>query len=307
MASIFSVGEGGAKRRKVPQISPIRNVYDSATTQQADDYDNIMGGYDNVISDSRRSNASNPLSYNPMSPNAMGPLVGNNYSRSGDLDTAIRGLSEYSRTGGYSDSDISNIRERGISPIRSVYANAKRDMSRQRNLQGGRFSNYGALASKMAREQADLLGGASTKVNADIAQMVASGKLNALNSLGGFTSRENELINSTNTKNNELTNEVSRYNTGEKSRVDELNSKMQMMIDETNAKNRMGNTNNELSALSGKSSLYGTTPALTHEFGQQVLNNNAQNMQATQTANALKNQRTNLGLNLVNNQLGRRA
>lgn len=111
--------------------------------------------------------------------------------------------------GQYSAQQQADIRERGISPIRSVYSSANRDVDRQRALQGGYSPNYGAVKAKMAREMSESLSGATTNVNAQLAQ--------------------------------------------------------DMM------KNQQAMNAQQLSALGGSSSLYGTTPALAKTFGDQAL------------------------------------
>ena len=286
--------------------SPLRSTYDAAATTQAEDYDDIMGNYDSILSNARNKRDTK-LNYVPINPVFSRNLQPSQYSRSNDLNTAITGLSEYGRTGGYSDADIGNIRERSISPIRSIYSSAQEGLRRNKVLQGGYSPNFGAVSAKMARDASGKIGDLTTKVNADIAQMVASGKLSGLTALSSAAGRENDLINQTNQRNNELMNQTELRNADEQRRVDEINNQMMLAFEKMNQTNNQQNTNDELAATQGKQSLYGTTPALTREFGNQVLQNNQQNMQAVQTANQIKNQRANVGLNLVNSQLGRRV
>ncbi len=276
--------------------SPLRNVYDAAATTQAEDYDNIMRGYDDILSTSR-NRQNQGLNYVPINPVFSQQFKPTEYSRSGDLDTAISGLKGVANTGGYSDADVQNIRERSISPIRSIYSSAQEGLKRNKVLQGGYSPNYGAVSAKMARDASSKIGDITTKVNADIAQMIASGRMAGLNSLASSTGRENELINENNARNAAMMNETELGNTNEQRRVNELNTRGRM-----SANTESGNT--QMDALRGKQSLYGTTPALTNTFANQVLNNNAQNMQAATTANQIKNQRANIGLNLVQSQLG---
>ena len=282
-----------------PRTSPLRDVYDAAATTQAEDYDNIMGNYDDILSNSRQRQNSG-LNYVPINPVFSQNLRPTEYNRSGDFDSAISGLSEFGRTGGYSQADIGNIRERSISPIRSIYDTASKNIARQKVLSGGYSPNQGALQAKLARESSSKIGDITTKVNADIAQMVAEGKMRGLTSYGNLAGQENNLINATNRSNTEMFNENELNNVNEARRVNTINSTGQ-----NTANNRT--TDDQLNAVQGQASLYGTTPALTRTFADQVLNNNAQNMQAVTTANNLKNQRANVGLNLVNNQLGGRT
>ena len=279
------------------------SAYDAATSEQAQNYDDMMGRYDNILNNP--SNKVSPLNYVPINSVFNRNLQGTQYNRSNDLNTAITGLSDYSKTGGYSDSDINNIRERSISPIRSIYDSAQRGLNRQKVLQGGYSPNYGALTAKMARDSSSQIGDLTTRVNADIAQMVASGKLSGLNSLGNVASRDNELMNQASRYNTDLQNQIELMNTEEQKRVEGLNNQRRLEVEGLNNAAILQNNNTEMNALQGKTSLYGTTPALTQTFGNQVLQNNAQNLQAIQTANVIKNQRANTGLNLIQSQLNR--
>lgn len=275
----------------------LKSVYDSAATEQAQNYDDIMRGYDSILSDTRSRSGQNKLNYVPINP-VFSQYTPTTYNRTGELNTALTGLSDYSRTGGYSDADVNAIRERSISPIRALYANAQNNLRRKQILQGGNSSNYGALTAKMARDLSTSIGDTTTKVNADIAQMIASGKLSGLNSLASTAGTENALranIASQNAENAMRTNES---NVNEARRVEELNRTLPLNYGSYNQNIDNSNVDDQLKALSGKTNLYGTTPALTSTFANQVLQNNAQNMQAVTTANQLKNQRTNIGMNL---------
>lgn len=282
-----------------PRTSPLKSVYDAAATTQAENYDDIYRNYDDILNSSKQQ-GNTKLNYVPINPVFNRNIQGQQYQRSNDLNTAITGLDEYSKTGGYSDTDIGNIRERSISPIRSIYSSAQENLKRQKSLQGGYMPNVGAITAKMARESAGQIGDITTKANANIAQMVAQGKLSALNSLSSATNRENDLINENNRFNTNQQNEVERMNADEQRRVDDINRQMLMAFEQMNQKNTDTNTNTQLAATQGKQSLYGTTPALTSTFANQVLQNNAQNMQANQNANLIKNQRFNLGIPLAN-------
>src|SRR5690606_3409653 len=121
-----------------------------------------------------------PLNYVPLTSTAITHVPGYSYSRSSDLNNLIGNLQEYSRTGGYSDADVANIRERGLSPLRAVYGNAERNLKRQQNLQGGYMPNAGAVRSKIAREMGELLSTQSTNINAEVAKMIAAGKLSGM-------------------------------------------------------------------------------------------------------------------------------
>jgi len=114
----------------------------TAINQQAGDYSNIMKGYQDLASSPGYQNTAN-----------------------------------LAMSGGYSPEDISSIRERGISPIRSIYASANRDVDRQKAIQGGYSPNYAAVKAKMAREMSDTISNQETNVNAGLAERIAQNKI----------------------------------------------------------------------------------------------------------------------------------
>lgn len=297
MAYTSSAIELPYAKRPMQGGSPIRSVYDAAASQQAENYDDIYGGYDSL--QKRAITGQNPVTFNPVNPIARNPTQGSQYSRSDDFGRLVENLQNFSSTGGYSDSDIGNIRERAVSPLRAVYANAQRNMERQKVLQGGYMPNMGAVTSKMAREQGELQSNANIGINAEVARMVQSGKLSGMNALSPLVNQENSLSNQINQRNVDAQREVDLSNVEEERNVRNLNTQGNMRAQEFNANQNQQDTGMELNALQGKQSLYGTTPALTNMFGNQVLQNNQQNMQAIQTANQIKNQRAGIGLNIV--------
>lgn len=187
-------------------------LYNTAVEQQAKDYDSIMGKYNDYF-----TKLQNPNTWN--------------YQQSQDSKDSLATLKNFSQNGGYSDQDIYALRERGISPIRSVYASANRDVDRQRALQGGRSANYNAVKAKMAREMSNQIADQMNDVNAGIAERQAANKLSAAGSYAGAAGAENELRN--------------KY----------IDQNYQLQGD----------------ALRGMTSLYGTTPALAQLFGSQAL------------------------------------
>lgn len=92
---------------------------------------------------------------------------------------------QFADTGGYSPGDISALRSRAVSPIRSVYSDVNRDIDRSRSLQGDYAPGYAATKAKVGREQAYSVADATTNVEGMLAQMIQQGKLAGL---GGMTS-----------------------------------------------------------------------------------------------------------------------
>jgi hypothetical protein len=90
----------------------------------------------------------------------------------------------FADTGGFSSEDLANIRARSVSPIRSAYSGAMRDVSRL----GRNMPNYLASRAKMAREMSYGLADASTNAEANIAQMIQRGRLAGIEGMGSIYS-----------------------------------------------------------------------------------------------------------------------
>lgn len=270
---LFGEPYGGTPTNTPEASSPIMDsykLYNSGVTQQAGDYDNIMSGYDDLISRLKQSSASlqAPARYNPQTAK---------YAQSSDLTSAISNLKGLADTGGYSDADKNNIRERAISPIRSVYSSAVRGADRNRALSGGYSPNYNAVISKMAREQSDLVSNAITGVNADLAQKVAANRLSIAPTYANVTGEQSNLRNSVNQNNAGIVNDAAKFN---------IQTPLQFQQMKSTADSGIAD------ALRGKTSLYGQTPALAQLYGQQANT-------SSQIQNQANQQRNQSGLNLA--------
>lgn len=220
--------------------NPLESLYTSALQTNAGDYDSIMQQYKDI--------ANKPLvSPTPIIPTTVG------YSASPEFQKAMAGYSNLARTGGYSDADTQALRARGISPIRSIYASAQQGLNRQRALQGGYSPNYTAATARLSRDLSDQVSNVTTNVNAQLAQMIAEGKRAGLAGHGQLASGENLAKNEFNRINAETTNRTSEVNTARQLEVEKINADRQ------------------LQSVAGQQSLYGTTPALSNTFGNQVL------------------------------------
>lgn len=247
MAMPFELAAGGSsaggKKKKPTPVEDMYKVYGSAVKQQAGDYDDIMGRYKN-IADSSDASGGGFTPYNPTLAT---------YNKSPDTTAALANLRGLTETGGLSGDDQQNLRARGISPIRAMYATADRDMNRQRSLSGGYSPNYGAVTSRMARDQSSLISDATQNVNAGIAEMVQRGKLSAAPQYAGAAQAESELGNRFNLTNADTQNEAARFNASG-------------MFDAARQRR-----SDKLGATSGMANLYGTTPALVNTFGNQAM------------------------------------
>ena len=106
----------------------------------------------------------------------------NNYMDSvnqakGDYGNIMGQYQDFAQTGGFTPEDLGNIRARSVSPMRAVYANANREVDRQKSIQGGYSPGFGTLKARMSRELGQGISDASTNAEAGIAQLVQQGKL----------------------------------------------------------------------------------------------------------------------------------
>lgn len=235
------------------------NTFTTAANQQAGDYDKIMKNYETLFNQGR----TNPLSYTNIAPTTS------NYQQSSSQNQALGDLSELSATGGYSPEGIAALRERGISPIRSVFSSAQRNIDRAKGLSGGYSPNYAAVTAKMAREQASEIGNQMNNVNAGIAQNVAANRIAATPAYASAANTESGMRNASLTHNADVYNDINKFNA-----ANALDA-------------QKTNRGNQLGAVQGMTNLYGTTPALTKTFGDQIM----QATQAGQNQQQLDNQK----------------
>lgn len=248
------------------------NAYRSSIPTQAGNYDEIMQGYRNLLGQGDGETTALMNQYKSLL-GGMGNYTDVNYQESPEQREAFKQLRGLVETGGLSESERGDLRARGVSPIRAVYANMEREMGRNRALSGGYSPSYNATAARMAREGSESIAGAVTNVNAKIAEMVQAGKLKAAP----------EFANLANSKTQGM-NQVGLANASNK--IDFNNSKgnlLQGMSSLLNNKNKL-----PLDALQGMTSLYGTTPALVNTFGNQVANQSAQTQNAVQNKQQYK-------------------
>jgi hypothetical protein len=234
-----------------PKVDPIAQLYGRANDEydrQTGDYTDIMKRFRDIY-DTSANPTNGQYKFDPYT------AAQATYSRSPDTTAALASLNELSRTGGLSDTDQQNLRARGVSPIRAQYATAQRDMDRQRRLNGGYSPNFGAVTAKMTRDQSSLIADQMDKVNANIAQMVQSGKLSAAPNYASAAQAESELKNKFELENTNAKNEANRFNASGmfESRKNQLNDR--------------------LSAAQGMTSLYGTTPARSSLYNNNALDN----------------------------------
>ena len=256
----MSMGPDGQWRMGTvtPTDYSAESAYPRAIEQQAGDYDQIMGGYRNLLNNPNPEYGNLMSRYQQLLNQQQNGPSHATYGETSQFNEAFNNARELARTGGLSDSDQSNLRARGVSPIRAAYANAQRNMERQARLSGGRSANYNASASRMAREQSESMAGAMNNVNAGIAEMVQRGRLTAAPIMGQLGNSSSERM-----------NQVGMFNANADNRHGEnmagILASMSGLMNSDQQRRAQ--------ALQGMTSLYGTTPALVNTFGNQVQRN----------------------------------
>lgn len=260
------------------------NNYDEAAGRNFGDYDNIMGGYQQLFN-SGMSGSAGGSSGGGIGANSYGGyqnLANGKYASwdplfRGAFDKAIGGFGNFADTGGFSDQDKQDIRARAIAPTRAVYANAQNNLNRSRALGGG-SPNYGAAQAKMARDLAYGISDMNVNANASLAEMIQQGKLAGLSGL----------------------TQAGSAGQGLSTNIDSLNLQanlagLQGMTGIDSARSAASrasagqSTAAQMAALSGMTNLYGTTPGLMNMTGNHLLGSE-QNLLASQ---GLQNQFSN--------------
>ena len=175
-------GPSQLEQEFAPISQQMASNYTGATASDAQDYGNIMGGYQNFS-----NNLGGPTQFTNQTVSAERPAeLGESY---GYLRETMPGYRDFAQTGGYSPTDIQELRARGVSPIRSAYSNTMMEMDRSRALGGaGGSPNYIAAASKAQREMPGQMADAMTGVNAELANSIRQGKLAGLSGMAGVGS-----------------------------------------------------------------------------------------------------------------------
>ena len=251
------------------------NQYQNAIGQQTKDYGNIMGAYNDF-----RNNLPSPTKFSAQNVSAPRPAeLSKSY---GYLDEAMPGYREFAQTGGYSPTDIQELRARGVSPIRSAYGNTMMQLDRARALGGaGGAPNYIAARSRAQRELPQQMADAMTGVNANLADAIRQGKEFGLSGITGTGSTMGNLASA------EAGRQLSAAEANQSANL------QAQSLGENSLQNRLGLN---LSGLGGEASLYGTSPGMASTFGNQALNAYGQRA-------AMESNRNNYGLGLLDAQL----
>lgn len=253
----------------------LQNSYSGAVKQNTADYTQGMGDYSNLIG-KLGSQPATSFNFTPTTWDNVNytppPELGQSY---GDLNSAASTYQGFADTGGYSPQDIQELRARGMSPITASYAATREGLDRSRAIGGaGGSPNYIAALSKAQRELPGQVADAETGVNASLADAIRQGKLSGASGLasvggteGGLAENEaNALLQAAITNSQGSLSSQTTNSNGALNAQGMTQSAKEAQISEL------------LAAMSGRNSLYGTTPGLTSLFGNQLLNNQGQQL-----------------------------
>lgn len=236
-----------------PMVDMFAQNYGQGSTQNIGDYTDIMNQYRAIASGSPGTSVSSGGGY------GAGGYTPFTISYD-DPFASYAGYQDFAGSGGYSPTDVANLRARGVSPIRAAYAAAQRGVGQQRALQGGYAPNAIATMAKMAREQGQSMADAVQNVEAGIVNQRNANKLAGLGGMSGIeTSRLGAQI------------DVNKYNADAQARAQAQNIAAGQAAASASAAASAADMRNRLAALSGMTSLYGTTPGMSQLFGNQLL------------------------------------
>lgn len=301
-------GPTNLEREYTPISQNFYNAYQSGTGQNMGDYTSMMGGYkdwqNNVANPTvqaiNQRQAPNFTYQNVAAPTVTAQTIGAPRNSA----ESLAGYRDFAQTGGYTPTDITDIRARGIAPIRAAYGNTMQNLSRSRALGGQSGSpNYIAAVSRAQRELPQQLADATQGVNAQLAESIRTGKLQGLQGMTGITEGEagrtltaaqaNQQANlSAGQGNQQATMQASLANQQANLRAQELT---EQGISAKEAR-QIAAAELGLKGLQGQSSLYSATPGLASTFGNQAL-------EAYGQRNQLEQLRNQYGLGLVGQQL----
>jgi hypothetical protein len=92
-------------------------------------------------------------------------------------------LEEFSRTGGYSTGDLANIRARSNAGVSSIYSNLQDSLNRGRAASGNMSPGFSAAGFKLARQASQDQGTNLRNTEADLAEKVRTGRMDASTAL----------------------------------------------------------------------------------------------------------------------------
>lgn len=274
----------GLENEFTPISQGMYNTYRTTADRTPEDYGDIMSQYKDFRSGGGGATNVNLHTPHNFSFERITP------TRSTETQSALTGFGEFADTGGYSPTDIQELRARGVSPIRSAYGNTMMQMDRARALgpEGG-SPNYIAAVSRAQRELPQQLSDATTNVNAGLAENIRSGRLEGLRGVAGISEAEAGRGHQA-----ALANQAADLRTQELTEQGlSANEARQIAIKELGLRER----GLDLSAIEGQRGLFGTAPGMLGTIGNQMLGAYGQRA-------GLEQIRNQFGLGLIGAQLG---
>ena len=104
----------------------------------------------------------------------------------GDYGNLMKQYQGWADTGGLSEQDKANLRNRATSPLRALYARGQQDISRQRSLQGGYSPGATTALTRMNRNMGQGMSDATGNAEAAITQMMQQGKQFGMGGMSGM-------------------------------------------------------------------------------------------------------------------------
>ena len=188
-----------------PMVNAFAQNYGQGSAQNIGDYTDIMNNYRAIATGAGTSGYGGG--------GYSAPTLTAHLASYDDPFNSYGGYQDFASTGGFSGDDVANLRARGVSPIRAAYANAEKELSRNRSLQGGYSPNMAASLVKMAREQGQSAADAVQNVEAGI---INQRNANKLSGLGGMSGIEGQRLGAQ--------IDVNKFNAGQLTDVDARNA-----------------------------------------------------------------------------------
>jgi len=240
------------------------NNYNTGVDKNMGSYDQIMNNYQDYYDNPRGRRGGGGGGTPGFTPtNYVAPKI--DYQ---DPFESYGGYKDFASTGGFDEAGKANIRARAIAPTRAIYERGNENLSRQRSLQGGYSPGYASAMSRNNRQMNEAVSDANIAAESDLARMIQSGRLAGL---GGMSGIEGQRLGAQFRKN--------EYNADSDKWATEGNAGENRYGAEYNYRNSMDQEGDRLGALTGMTSLYGTTPGMAKLFGDQVLQGQGQQMQ----------------------------
>jgi hypothetical protein len=250
-------------------------TFTAAANTQASDYDSIMASYGNLV----KNFAQNPISTTNITPQ-LPSAVTTPYNQSSDVTGSLASLSNLTQTGGYGPGAIQALQAQALAPVRGAYAAAQQNLNQNRALEGGYSPNYAAATAQLTRSEADSAAQAVNNAFATIAQNQATNEISAAPAYANAAQSANQTTLGAAQANTNIVNQINQANAQRQQAAQQSNQ-------QANLAAQQAQRASVIAPISGQASLYGTTPALTNTFGNQVVQASqlGQNQQALNQKN----------------------